>query len=141
MLKLKLCLLLFCSFEINASILRIAVELDKKFVHTEAMIDVVCDHSPLAVGETRVLHISGNGPFTVKVGFFVTDPPPLGIQEHSSDTVQNGQPFEIKALEEFWSKHKGSLQVDVIDATGSRRRLHFNVQPASKSFAGGVVWS
>lgn len=97
------------------------------------MIDVVCAHNPLAVGENRILRLAGNGPFAVKIGCFVTDPPPLGLREQTTQTVEANGSFEVKADQEFWTQHKGGLQVDIEDATGARRRVHFNVQPPVRS--------
>jgi hypothetical protein len=103
------------------------------------MIDVVCSLNPLSVGESRTLQVSGNGPFTVKVGCFVTDPSPLGLQDYSSQTVEAHESFQVKADADFWNTHKGGLQIDITDATGARRRLHFNVQAAARSFSKGLV--
>lgn len=105
------------------------------------MIDVDCDQTPLAVGETRVLRVSGDAPFTVSVGRFVSDRRPLGLQaelETPSRTIADSEPLAITADEEFWSSHQGGLQIDIADAVGSRRRLHINVRPRSKGL-GPVV--
>ena len=102
------------------------------------MIDVICALDPMAVGESRVLQVAGNGPFTVKVGYFVTEPP-TGLQEHSTLTVESYQDFAVTADEDFWSHRKGGLQIDITDAKGAKRRVHFNLQPAARTLTGGVV--
>ena len=80
------------------------------------MIDVICAHDPMSVGESRILQVAGNGPFTVKVGFFVTDPAPVGLNEQTTLTVDSYQDFEVKADEEFWSQRKGGVQIDIVEA-------------------------
>ena len=93
----------------------------------------------MSVGESRILQVAGNGPFTVKVGFFVTDPAPVGLNEQTTLTVDSYQDFEVKADEEFWSQRKGGVQIDIVDAKGAKRRVHFNIQPASRSLSSAVV--
>ena len=106
------------------------------------MIDVDCDQTPLAVGETRVLRITGDAPFTVRVGRFVSDRHPVGLQqepESPARTIGADEPLPITADEEFWSDHQGGLQIDITDAQGSRRRLHINVRPRSKGLGHVMV--
>ncbi len=106
------------------------------------MIDVDCDQTPLAVGETRVLRVTGDAPFTVCVGRFVSDRRPLGLQpepESAPRTIGSDEPLPITADEDFWSDHQGGLQIDITDAHGSRRRLHINVRPRSKGFGPVMV--
>ena len=103
------------------------------------MIDVVCDQNPLALGEHRKVQLSGDGPFSVKIECFVTDPAPSGLHEQASHTVEADQTFELKADAEFWAQRKGSLQVAITDAKGARRRLHFNVQPAQRSLSNNLA--
>jgi hypothetical protein len=103
------------------------------------MIDVVCDQNPLAVGEHRKVQVSGNGPFSVKIGHFVTDPAPLGLHEQSNHTVQSDEAFELKADTEFWTQRKGGIQVDITDAKGARRRLHFNIQPTPRPLSNNLT--
>ena len=102
------------------------------------MIDVICAHDPMSVGETRVLQVAGNAPFTVRVGYFVTDPA-QGLQEHETLTVDSYQDFNVTADADFWAQRKGGLQVDITDAKGGKRRVHFNVQPASRGLTSAVV--
>ena len=103
------------------------------------MIDVVCDYSPLSIGELRKVQLSGNGPFAVKVGHFVTDPPPLGLHDRSSHNVPSDETFEVSADEDFWQHRKGGLQIDITDAKGAKRRVHFNVQKATKGLSSSVT--
>ena len=103
------------------------------------MIDIVCDLNPLIVGKTRKVQVSGDGPFTVKVANFVTDPEPSGLHEQFDHTVQQDESFEVSADEEFWKSRKGCLQIDITDAKGRRRRLHFNIQPAPRGLSCGVA--
>jgi len=106
------------------------------------MIDIDCALGPLEIGETRLLRISGDGPFEVRIGYFVSDPPPLGLQPGptpGSQTVAQGEAVGITADPEFWSKHRGGLQIDIEDASGARRRLHINVRPASRNHLAGIV--
>ena len=103
------------------------------------MIDVICAHGPMSVGESRVLQVAGDGPFTVKVGFFVTEPAPLGLQEHATQTVEAYEDFKVTADTDFWSQRKGGIQIDLVDAKGAKRRVHFNIQPAARSLTSGIV--
>lgn len=103
------------------------------------MIDVICAHDPMSVGETRILQVAGNGPFTVRVGFFVTDPAPVGLHEQETLSVESYEDFKVTAGEEFWGQRKGGIQIDLTDAKGGKRRVHFNVQPATRGLTSAVV--
>jgi|GEM_PF-3035612 len=106
------------------------------------MIDVDCDQTPLAVGETRILRVTGDAPFTISVGRFVSDRRPLGLQpelETATRSIGDNEPLPITADEDFWSTHQGGLQIDIADAVGSRRRLHINVRPKSKGLGPVMV--
>jgi hypothetical protein len=99
------------------------------------MIDVDCDQTPLTVGETRMLRVTGDAPFAVSISPFVSDRRSMPFQsglDTVSKSIEDGEPMEITADEGFWSSHQGGLQIDIADAVGSRRRLHINVRPKSK---------
>lgn len=98
--------------------------------------DVDCTVDPMDVGETRILRVSGKAPFSVTIGRFVTDPPPLGLRpqlESSVEALGQQEAFEVRADPQFWSQHSGALQIDIADAGGAKRRVHINVRPMSRS--------
>jgi hypothetical protein len=103
--------------------------------------DVDCAVDPIEVGETRILRVSGKAPFSVTIGRFVTDPPPLGLRpqlEASVESLGSSEAFEIRADPQFWSQHRGALQIDITDAGGARRRVHINVRPMSRGAMAGL---
>ena len=91
------------------------------------MIDVVqFDPRPLRAGESRELVLSGDGPFQVMVSCFVDRPPPPGFRPCAAcgkTTVRALERFRITTDREMWRRKEGSVQIDIVDATGEEKTL------------------
>ena len=102
-----------------------------------AMIDIQFQPAPMEIGETRALKVvTGHAPFTVKVSRFVNQPRLIGTQpceQYPVCSLNENEPFEIKADQNLWNKINGGFQIDIADARGERRRIHINVRPRNRS--------
>ena len=106
------------------------------------MIDVDYHAGPMELDEKRTIRISGDGPFNVAVSVFVSDPPPPGVRPWDASpnhTLNENEPLEIVADEDFWSRHTGGFQIDIVDSVGAKRRLHINVRPPTRGIFGSSV--
>ncbi len=93
------------------------------------MIDIDFEDQPMVTGERRRMVLRGNGPFMVSKSCFIDEPPPPGFRPCPACgvyTVAENQPFDIETSS-FWQGKKGTLVIEIKDATGNSRQIKIEV--------------
>jgi len=107
---------------------------------------VLFDLSPMAAGEERSLSVIADAPIAVGIECFVQNPPPPGLRPCSacgSFTVGSGEAVMVIADQSTFRRDGGRLIINVVDATGDRRRIVVEISAdtdtSSRSGSGALM--